>query len=203
MVSNLKTKQLSYWEGKFGDEYIKRNSDVAFFAKRRKFFEKILNQYKINSVLEIGCNVGANLKIILEIKPKLKITGIEPNKKAASIAIRNLKGKKILQKSVFDINYLNKFDLVFTAGVLIHIGDDDLQKALKKIYKASKKYILSIEYYSNKRTTIPYRGLGDALFKRPYDKEYLKLFPKLKIKFKGSLNKSDGFDNCKFWLFEK
>ncbi len=202
MVS--KTKQLSYWQGKFGDDYISRNSDWDFFAKRKPFFKKLMKKYSdIQTALEVGCNVGRNLEIIKSVKSDIKLFGLEPNKKAAKIARNNLAGETILEKSIFEIRWKNKFDLVFTAGVLIHIGNDDITCAMSKIYHASKKYILAIEYYWPERKIIPYRGLGDALFKRPYDKEYLDLFPRLKIVSKGSLNMSQGFDNCKFWLFEK
>src|SRR3990167_329732 len=204
MASKISTKQLTYWLGKFGDDYIERNSDLAMFRRREQFFKKLLQKYpEIKSVLEVGSNIGGNLMVFNKIDPKLKIVAVEPNKKAAKIARENLSSAKILEKSVFDMDFDDKFDLVFTCGVLIHIADNDLGKALTKIYNASRKYILTIEYYSNKRSAIPYRGLSDALFKRPYDKEYLNLYPKLKVMYKGSLDKSKGFDNCKFWVFKK
>ena len=204
MASKTSTKQLSYWTGKFGNEYIKRNSDMDFFAKRKKFFKNLLLKYlDVKSILEIGCNIGGNLLVLKEINPDLEIVGIEPNKKAAKIARKNLPTAKILKESVFDIDFNERFDLVFACGVLIHVADGDLENALAKIYNASKKYILAIEYYSDKKSTIPYRGLSDALFRRPYDKEYLSLFPGLKIIREGFLNKSQGFDNCKFWVFKK
>lgn len=203
MVSRTLTKQLTYWQGKFGEEYIERNSDMNFFARRKKFFKKILDNYEINSVLEVGCNIGGNLLVISQINPKVKITAIEPNRKAAALARENLPRATILEKSIFDTSFTDRFDLVFTCGVLIHIANDDLEKALTKIYNASKKYILAIEYYSDKRTLMPYRGLSDALFKRPYDKEYSSLFPGIKIIREGFLNRSQGFDNCKFWVFKK
>lgn len=204
MVNKYKTKQLSYWQGKFGDDYIDRNSNLKLFARRQFFFKELLLKLPdIKSVLEIGCNIGGNLMILNKINHRLKIVGIEPNRKAVRIAKKNLPNAKIIEKSVFDINFKDKFDLVFTCGVLIHIADENLRKSLEKIYDASKKYILAIEYYSDNRTAIPYRNLSDALFKRPYDKEYLNIVPTLKCLDKGFLDKTQGFDRCTYFLFEK
>ena len=202
-MDNKLTKQLSYWEGKFGDDYTQRNSNMKLFAKRRKFFKNILKKLNVESILEIGCNNAANLVQIKKINSSLKVVGLEPNKKAVAIAKNLIPDAKIIRASVFALSIKNVYDFVFTAGVLIHIADKDLEKALSNIFNASKHYILAVEYYSPKRKTIPYRDLTDALFKRPYAKEYLDLFPTLKIIAKGKLGKGDGFDNCKFWLFEK
>lgn len=203
MDSKSQTKQLSYWQGKFGDDYIERNSDMNFFERRRAFFKGVLVKHKIGSVLEVGCNIGANLKLINEINPRVKITGLEPNKKAVKIAKQNLHSVRLIEKSIFAVDFKSKFDLVFTAGVLIHIADEDLVKALKKIYKASKKYILIVEYYNRKRETVQYRELDEALFKRPYDLEILNLFPKLKLIENGHLTANQGFDRSQYFLFEK
>jgi len=48
----------------------------------------------------------------------------------------------LIQGSVFDIPFKDKyFDMVFTAGVLIHVSPSDIKKVLKEIYRCSTKYI--------------------------------------------------------------
>lgn len=201
--SENSTKQLGYWKGKFGDDFIRRNSDKRYFTKRKSFFEQIIKKYKIKSILEVGCNIGGNLKIISEIDPSIKLTAIEPNKKAISIARKNVPKAEIIDGNIFNIKIDRKFDLVFTSVVLIHIADQDLPKALEKIYKASKKYILAIEYYSKKTEVVLYRGLADALFKRPYNEIYLNQFPTLKLIESKRLTIRRSFARCKYFLFEK
>lgn len=202
-ASENSTKQLNYWKGKFGDDFIKRNSDTKYFEKRKSFFELIIKKYNIKSILEVGCNIGGNLKIISEIDPNIKLTAIEPNKKAISLARKNVPTAEIIDGNIFNSSIDRKFDLVFTSVVLIHIADQDLPKALEKIYKASKKYILAIEYYSKKSEVVLYRGLDDALFKRPYDEIYLNQFPALKIIESKRLTIRRSFARCKYFLFEK
>ena len=204
-MDNLtKTKQLDYWINQFGDRYTRRNADLTYFRKRSPFFRKLLRKHSgINSVLEIGCNLGGNLIVLSKIDPMLKIVGVEPNSKAWQLAKKNLPNVNIYNLSIFDVHWKNEFDLVFTSGVLIHIADKELNLALRKIYQASKKYILSIEYYSDKIQSIPYRGLKDALFKRPFSFTWQKQYPSLSIINQGFLTKDQGFDNCHWWLFQK
>ena len=198
-----RNKQLLYWQGEFGNEYVHRNRNSALFVKRNNFFSNLLKQHKdINTVLEIGANTGGNLCVLNKTNSSLSLTAIEPNIQAIKIARQNLPNANIIQSNVFDISYQNEFDLVFTCGVLIHIGEKELPLALDKMYKATKKYILTIEYFSPKSEVIPYRGLTDALFKRPYGKLWKEQFPTLELLNHGFLNHTQGFDNSDWWLFK-
>lgn len=204
-MKKRQTKQLGYWQGKFGNEYVSRNADAALFETRRPFFQWLLATYSIRSVLEIGCNIGGNLHILQSIDPKISITAVEPNSKAATIVSERLPKIKIFNQSVFDCQWNNRFDLVYTTGVLIHIANQDINEALTKIYTASRKYILTVEYYSPKREKVEYRGLPDALFRRPYDKEWLRLFPNLSLVASGDrMGKLPAkIQPGRWWLFEK
>jgi spore coat polysaccharide biosynthesis protein SpsF len=200
----VKTKQLSYWQGKFGDEYTKRNSDLAFFLRRKRFFTALLGKHPdIKTVLEIGSNIGGNLFVLNEINPLLKISAVEPNEKAAQKAQEINPHAHIFNKNAFDFVPKQQYDLVFTAGVLIHIANEDLKNTLAKIYECSQTYILTIEYYSPQTERVVYRGLIDALFKRPYKEAWFAFYPNLKLLKDGDLNIDQGFDNCHWWLFKK
>ena len=205
-MTKRSTKQLRYWEGEFGNAYLQRNSDPKLFAKRKPFFKKLLDSHPdILSVLEVGSNIGGNLNVLHSINLQLNLTAIEPNAKAAAVVKRTLPEVTIYHQSIFDCDWHNAFDLVFTCGVLIHIANQDLKETLSKIYNASKKYILTIEYYSPRREQIIYRGLSDALFKRPYNKEWQTVFPKLQLIESGKrIAKPIGQDEPgRWWLFKK
>jgi len=199
-----KSTQLGYWQGKFGNDYTKRNSDLSIFRKRKSFFRKLLQKTPtVRTVLEVGCNMGGNLLMLHEIQKNLRLHGLEPNISAAHQARKLLPSATISNKSVLDIAWRKKLDLSFTCGVLIHINDSDIKNAMKKIYTATHEYILSIEYYSPTSETIFYRGLSDALFKRPYDTMWQNQFPSLERRAEGYLSREQGFDNCHWWLFRK
>jgi len=82
-------------------------------------------------------------------------------------------------------------DLVFTKGVLIHLNPAVLPEIYKKMYKASKKYILVAEYYNPTPVEIEYRGNKGFLFKRDFAGELLETFKDLKLVDYGFVYKRD------------
>ena len=84
-----KTEQESFWHGKFGDDYVDRNSEAnkALVSGNINLFSKIISACdKIGSVMELGSNIGLNLVAIKYLMPELQdISAVEINEKAASI----------------------------------------------------------------------------------------------------------------------
>jgi pseudaminic acid biosynthesis-associated methylase len=202
-----KPEQLSdVWEDKFGEDYTKRKLLVhEDEGKHRAAFWKELVKMVPNarSYLEIGCNAGMNLEAIYKVDPKLKITGIEPNKYAYSIAKEKAKGKyEIINENIFDLSSALKADIVFTCTVLIHIAPKDLPAAMENIYKASNNYILAMEYYWPLVKSIEYRGLKDVLWKQDFGLLWLQKY-NLNLMETGYLDARDGFDRVTWWLLKK
>ena len=95
-------------------------------------------------------------------------------------------------------------DLVFTSGVLIHIHPDNLEASLREIYRCASRWIVTIEYFSDKQEMIPYRGHKDKLFKRDFGGYWLDMFSDLRVIAYGFVWKRvTGLDNLTWWLFEK
>lgn len=190
------------WDSEFGDDYIKRNQAVG--EHRAPFWEKILAEFPSQSVLEVGCNVGANLQWISSLIPSHNVYGIDVNKKAL----------RELRKRVPDVNSLwcparelpfreRWFDLVFSMGVLIHQPESTLPLVMAEIVRCSKRFVLCAEYYSEETVELPYRGQSGALFKRNYLKIYQELFPELALRKQGFLSRDEGWDDVAYWMFEK
>jgi len=88
----------------------------------------------------------------------------------------------MIQGSVLDIPFKdNYFDLVFTSGLLIHISPSDIKKAIRQIYRCTKKYIWGFEYYADNYTEIVYRGKKNMLWKANFPRLYLNFFKDLKL----------------------
>lgn len=82
-MTNFTTEQEKFWAENFGNEYIKRNSDVANVSSNLAIFAKILSRIqKIDSVIEFGSNIGLNLLAINQLLPKAELSAIEINQKA-------------------------------------------------------------------------------------------------------------------------
>ena len=201
------TEQESFWAGKFGTNYIDRNSGEDLLASNLNFFSKALKQTKkITSCIELGANIGMNLKALKLLYPGLNIDAVEINKQAC-LELEKVVGKRhTFNKSIFDFNSKLKYDFVLIKGVLIHINPDRLSNVYKKLYQLSNRYILIAEYYNPSPVTISYRGHNDRLFKRDFAGEFLNKFPNLNLVDYGFIyHRDQNFpqDDITWFLIEK
>ncbi|MFC1884993.1 pseudaminic acid biosynthesis-associated methylase, partial [Thermodesulfobacteriota bacterium] len=183
--SNLnETRQIEKWRGQLGNDYIERNIFEDWkMEPGKKAFRRIIGKIKFSSILEVGSNIGLNLIYLTgQFGDGVDFYAIEPNKKAFDILIseKRLNLKKAWNRSAFKIP-LDDFsvDLVFTAGVLIHIAPDDLGRATDEIVRVARKHVLCIEYFSHKPEEIEYCGKKGLLFKRDFGLFYLERYKNL------------------------
>src|SRR5215210_5020711 len=117
--SSSATRLEELWAGSFGDQYIERNRDAE--SGRRSFWEEQLGRLEVSSVLEIGCNIGGNLKWIAEIVGAANVAGVDVNRKALDLLRERVPGIDARLAAGREVPYPDaSFDLVFTTGVLIH-----------------------------------------------------------------------------------
>jgi pseudaminic acid biosynthesis-associated methylase len=177
----MRTDQEIFWAGNFGDEYVERNSLEKIVSNRIPLISKIISQTNgIESVLELGANVGRNLLAIRSIKPECRLNAVEINSRAVE-QLRKLQINEVHEGSIFDFSIadLGRFDLTLTSGVLIHINPDLLGDVYERLYACSNKYICIIEYYSPTPVTIDYWGNQERLYKRDFAGELLDKYPDL------------------------
>lgn len=198
-----KMQQLHAWRGEFGNAYSDRNQDD--WRTRLPTFRQMLAGLQITRVLEVGCNRGHNLTVLTELLEEgSELVGVEPNQYALEIARQQNPKATVLGAQASDIPFEDAyFDLVFTAGVLIHIPLAALPTALSEIYRVSRRYILAIEYFAEEETVIHYRGYDNLLWKRDFLKHYCSEFPGLTLLRSGYWGPEDGFDRTHWWLLEK
>lgn len=181
----MQTEQEIFWAGKFGDEYYKRNNlsekELSISLRSWSVITRWM-EHKPLSILEIGCNIGINLMGLSYLFPDAKLDGIEINREAAAIAQNNI-GKRgvIFNDSILAFIPPNKYDLVFTRGVLIHINPEHLTEVYKKMNDLSNQYIVMVEYYNPVPVEVNYRGHSNRLFKRDFAGEMLDLYPSLAL----------------------
>lgn len=78
---SFKTQQEEFWAGQFGTDYISRNKSAQLLASNHAFFSRILGRtHGVESVLEIGANVGMNIRALKNLLPEGDFWGVEINK---------------------------------------------------------------------------------------------------------------------------
>ncbi len=196
----LRLEQL--WSGEFGDAYVDRNREA--WRKREPFWRDVLAEFPAERVLEVGCNLGANLHWVAErVKPE-NVFGIDVNLKALEEIRRRLPGVNAVAAAARELPFRDRwFDLTFTMGVLIHQPDATLPLVMAEVVRCSRRWVLCGEYFAEGTVEVPYRGQSGALFKRDYGRLYQELFPELRLRKSGFLGRDDGWDDVTYWVFEK
>lgn len=201
------TSQEAFWAGDFGTEYIGRNDSPQLLASNLNFFTKALKQAgKIASCLELGANIGMNLKALQLLYPGIGLKGAEINPDAAKLLGELIGQENVYEGSIFDYPITDKVDLSLIKGVLIHINPDMLHAVYEKLYQATSRYILVCEYYNPSPVAITYRGHADRLFKRDFAGEMLDRFSDLTLVDYGFVYRRDPAfpqDDITWFLMEK
>ena len=196
------TRLEQLWGGEFGDAYIDRNREPG--DMRRPFWQHVFQTVPAHRVLEVGCNVGINLKWISAHVTPHEVYGVDVNRKALEELRQTQPGVNAVWTPARDLPFRDGwFDLVFTTGVLIHQPPSTLPLVMSEIVRCSRRYVLCGEYYADTLTEVPYRGQTGALYKRDFGGLYQELFPELQLLDKGFLPRAQGWDDVTYWIFQK
>jgi len=188
----MSTPQVSKWSEEFGAEYTIRNYltleefekkyVLTYGTSRTMMFEEFIgDQKKDIKILEVGCNIGLQLRCLENLGFE-NLWGVEPQKFALNQAKLQSQSIHYTDGDIFDIPYKNEyFDLILISGVFIHIHPDDLRRAIWEVLRCTKKHILIFEYYSDNIKEILYHGEKNLLWKTDYANLFKTYCPNLMI----------------------
>jgi pseudaminic acid biosynthesis-associated methylase len=208
------TDQTQQWSSAFGKEYTDRNPQTVeamdkLYKKQFGLTRTELNLMFLSNldrsikILEVGSNVGVQLQG-LQRNGFENLYGIELQPYAVEVSKQNTKNINLIQGSAFDIPFKDSyFDLVFTSGVLIHISPDDLNIAMREIFRCTSEYIWGFEYYADQYSEIPYRGSRNLLWKADFAKLYLDKFKDLELVKKKRIKYLDNDNVDSMFLIRK
>lgn len=124
---------------------------------------------KVNRLLEVGCGVGAQSKILLKRFPKIQITGVDFSPAQLHVAAQYLKrpisdGRvHLLQQDAQQLDLVyKKYDAAFLCWFLEHVPEPlKVLKQVRKHLKPGAQIVLTEVF-------------NQALFMEPYSPNYLK-----------------------------
>lgn len=203
-------EQQQAWSGALGNAYTARNR--VDWRARIPFWRRIMELTGARSVYEFGCNAGWNLSAIKSAAPYVECWGHDLN--ALAVAQAHAAGLRHVHcgsgashwsyaQDAYPLPPVRKwpdqtYDLVFTAGVLIHVAPADLMLFMDEVIRVSAQYVLAVEYEAPEEQEIEYRGRMGLLWKRPYGELY-------QAKGLALIHSGEaaGFDRCTYWLMQK
>lgn len=198
--------QEEFWRGQFGDDYIGRNNDARTIAANTRLFAQVLARTEnIRSVLELGANLGMNLRAIRALLPAATLDAVEINSTAAE-TLRNWGEVTVHEGSLLKVELAESWDLTLCKGVLIHLAPEHLGVAYDVLHDHSSRYICVAEYFNPSPVEIPYRGHRDRLFKRDFAGEMLQRHSDLRLVDYGFVYHGDpnfALDDITWFLMER
>jgi pseudaminic acid biosynthesis-associated methylase len=204
------TEQEQLWAGRFGDEYVSRNTTTELIENNIDFFADALGKVRgVHTILELGCNAGCNLAALEYLDPSRELTGVDINQSALRQLRILFEDKKLEQPrvhchSIVDFYPAETYDLVFTKGVLIHIDPNQLSMVYNKLFELSNRYILIAEYYNPKPDEVLYRGMKGKLFRRDFAGEMMDRYPLKLVDYGFRYHRGEyPLDDITFFLMEK
>ena len=190
------------WSEEFGDRYVERNRAAS--EGRQPLWRWLHEGHPFANALEVGCNLGGNLRWLAELIEPRDVWGVDINARALREARAALPDVNAVYSPARSLPFRDaSFELTFSTGVLIHQPPDALPLVMNEIVRCSRRYVLCGEYFAEELTEVPYRGERGALYKRDWGALYQSLFPELRLLERRFEARGGGWDDVTFWLVEK
>jgi pseudaminic acid biosynthesis-associated methylase len=191
------------WREDFGDRYFERNRAAG--AGREPFWRRLHEAHPFASVLEVGCNAGANLRWLARLVEPSAVYGVDINARALRELRAALPDVNAVHAAAGSLPFRDGFvDLAFTVAVLIHQPPEALETVMGELVRCSRRYVLCGEFHADEPEEVPYRGERGVLFKRDWGALYQQLFPQLRLLERRFEARGESvWDDVTFWLFEK
>jgi SAM-dependent methyltransferase len=181
-----------------GDQYLQAHPTPD--PKRAAFWRSIAAETTPKSVLEVGCGSGGNLAHLLRVPALYGVDLHAPSLEQAKV---NTHGRaQLYAASSTALPFPDaSIDLVFTAGLLIHVSAEALPTVLKELGRVAAKHVLIVEYVDTYRRAIPWRGHEGVLFADRFPLEFWRHNPRFAPVWRKSVSRDSGFDRCEAALF--
>ena len=128
----------------FWDKYASENEE-KYNEEFAKFVKDLAISLRCNSVLEIGCGTGIDLRLFPE---SFEIHGLDLNDMALGIAKQHLPSAEFKKGTITDLPFDDSsIDFVFTHQLLNYLDDKTLEKGVSEMYRVARKYVMNCEKF--------------------------------------------------------
>ena len=135
----------------FWDKYASEN-EAKYNEEFAKFVRDLASSLHCNSVLEIGCGTGIDLRLFPE---SVLVFGIDLNDMALDIANKKIPKGIFKKGTISELPFEDSsIDFVFTHQLLNYLDDQTLEKGISEMYRVARKYIMNCEKFEESEKEI-------------------------------------------------
>lgn len=139
------------YDKEFWDKYTLEN-EAEYNEEFSKFVRDLALSLHCNSVLEIGCGTGIDLRLFPE---SISVFGIDLNNMALDIANEKIPNGTFKKATISNLPFEDSsIDFVFTHQLLNYLDDQTLEKGISEMYRVARKYIMNCEKFEESERQI-------------------------------------------------
>lgn len=139
------------YDKEFWDKYTLEN-EARYNEEFSKFVRDLSISLRCDSVLEIGCGTGIDLRLFPE---SIEVNGVDLHKEALNIALQKQPTGKFKIGTITELPFKDSsIDFVFTHQLLNYLDDKTLEKGIHEMHRVAKKYIMNCEKFGETEESI-------------------------------------------------
>lgn len=159
-------------------------------GEEHRFLLNKINELKPVRIMEGGCGFGINLRLILENYSCDELVGLDLSPTMLGHAKRYLRewgeGKSPLRLLQADASRGlpfpdRHFDLVFTHGLLMHIGPEHIDKVFRELARVTNRHLITMEIVVDRPDHPEYIERDIGRYSYNYGVKYQKLGMKVRF----------------------
>ena len=147
-----------YWTLRGGDDYFREQEGQAERSARAEWMADRIASYRPDSILEIGCGYGKQLRALRE-RLDVPLVGIDFSPTQLSRAreyLHGLDGIELVLASGTELPFVDgAFDLVMTSAVILHNPPPAAEKIRCEVIRVTRRYAAH-----NEDTDVSYNRYG-------------------------------------------
>lgn len=131
-----------------GKDWIEGYEKSVDHPHRKEVLSILRSLPKFGSLLEVGCSVGPNLKLIQNAFPGVKLAGIDPNEASVEAAHTFVPGGGVIlgdARKLGTLFEMKSFDVVLADASLMYITPDEIRGVMDQIALIAKKAVVIVE----------------------------------------------------------
>lgn len=166
----------SFWETRpqtdehkdwlYDGEWIEGYQKSVAHPHRQKTLEILKTLTPFETLLEIGCSAGPNLKLIHEEFPRVNLVGIDPNEASVEAAHAFVPSAGVIIDDVRRMQFgMKSFDVVLADASLMYVEPDEIRAVMDSIALIAKKAVVIVERCTDSK----YGSVAGGVWGRDYE----------------------------------
>ena len=123
---------------KNAEKYASKFDNYETYIKKIKdFHHKFIKNG--DSILDLGCGPGNNIRTILEEKPDCEFTGVDLSEEILNIAKRRFQKYNFILQDLRELNIDSQYKIIIASFCIVHLTNNETEELIKKISQLTTK----------------------------------------------------------------